>query len=75
VQTRADLVHSLIQALADLDADVEGEPRHVVPRLPPDDVLVDQLRVMVADLLAAAPTTEQALAAATAAIRSTHQAL
>jgi hypothetical protein len=75
VQTRADLVYSLIQALADLDAEVEGEPRRVVPRLKPDDVLVDQLRVLVADLLTAAATNPAALTAATAKTRTTHQTL
>jgi hypothetical protein len=51
--SRADLVHKLVQEIANLAADAEGEPRREVPRLPSDLALPDQLRVVVADLLAA----------------------
>ncbi|MEN3611447.1 hypothetical protein AAH979_18035 [Plantactinospora sp. ZYX-F-223] len=52
---RADLVHRLVQLLADLGADAAGEPRRPVPRLENDLALPDQLRVVVADLVAADP--------------------
>lgn len=51
--TRADVVHHLVQVLADAAADAEGQPRRRVPRLDVDLVLPDQLAVVVADLLAA----------------------
>ena len=47
---RADLVHDLVQWLADRCADAEGRPRLPVPRLDNDLVLPDQLRVVAADL-------------------------
>ncbi|MDR7279296.1 hypothetical protein [Catenuloplanes atrovinosus] len=53
--TRADAVHALITWVADAAADAEGQPRRPVPRLPNDLALVDQLRVVVTDLLAATP--------------------
>ena len=49
--TRADVVFALTQLLADLDADAEGRPHRPVPRLDGAQALVDQVRVMVADLL------------------------
>ena len=52
--SRADVVHGLVQEIADLGADAEGRPRRPVPRLDNDLVLPDQLRVVTADLLAAA---------------------
>jgi hypothetical protein len=55
-QTRADLVHGLVQEVADIAAAAEGQPRRKVPRLDNDAVLPDQLRVVAADLVAAAPT-------------------
>ncbi|BCB86951.1 hypothetical protein [Phytohabitans suffuscus] len=62
--TRGDLTHGLVQRIADRAADAEGEPRRPVPRLVADTALTDQLRVVTADLLAAAPpdavTTEAA---------------
>ncbi|MEQ4305926.1 hypothetical protein ABNF97_31840 [Plantactinospora sp. B6F1] len=51
----ADLVHRLVQHLADLAADAAGESRRPVPRLANDLALPDQLRVVVADLVAAGP--------------------
>ncbi|HEU4422384.1 MAG TPA: hypothetical protein VFR67_07560 [Pilimelia sp.] len=50
---RAEVVHGLIQRLADLAADTEGEVRRPVPRLENDLALPDQLRVVAADLIAA----------------------
>jgi len=52
-QTRGDLLHGLVRLLADLAADAEHEPRREVPRLDNDLALVDQLRVVAADLAAA----------------------
>ena len=54
---KADLVHDLIQHLADLGADAEGRPHRPVPRLS-DLILRDQLREVSDDLLAAAPEAE-----------------
>jgi hypothetical protein len=62
--TRADVMHALIQRLADLAADAEGEPRRPVPRLDNVLALPDQLRVIAADLIAADPD-EATLAEAT----------
>jgi hypothetical protein len=53
---RADLVHGLVQRLADLAADAEHEPRRPVPRLDNDLALVDQLRVVAADLVVSGAT-------------------
>jgi len=50
---RAELVHGLVQRLADIAADTEGAPRRSVPRLDNDLALPDQLRVVAADLIAA----------------------
>ena len=49
---RGELVHGLVQRLADLGADAEHRPHREVPRQP-DMVLPDQLRVMADDLLTA----------------------
>lgn len=54
--SRADVVHGLVQRLADLAATAESQTHRPVPRLDNDLALPDQLRVVVADLLAAAPT-------------------
>jgi hypothetical protein len=62
--SRADRFHALVQTLADQAADAEGQPRRVVPRLSPDTALPDQLRVIVADLIAAQPDGETLAAAA-----------
>jgi hypothetical protein len=53
--TRGDLTHALVQRIADRAADAEGEPRRPVPRLVAAPALVDQLRVVAADLIAADP--------------------
>ncbi|GAA2490381.1 hypothetical protein [Winogradskya humida] len=71
--TRADLVHTLVQRLADLGADAEHRPHHPVPR-EHDMILPDQLRVMSDDLLAATPSPES-LTEATTAITSVRAAL
>jgi len=68
---RAELVHGLVQQLADLAADAEGEPRRAVPRLGNDAALPDQLRVVAADLLAAGGEC----ARAAALVRETSRAL
>ena len=54
---RADLVHGLIQRIADLGADAESRPHRAVPRLS-DLILRDQLRVVSDDLLATASEAE-----------------
>ncbi|WP_346775985.1 hypothetical protein [Micromonospora sp. HNM0581] len=71
--SRADLVHRLVQDVADLAADAEGQPRRAVPRLDSDLALPDQLRVVTADLLAAGAGAEALNWAATevAATRTT----
>lgn len=53
--SRGDALHDLVQRLADLAADAEGQPRRPVPRLASDLALPDQLRVVVHDLLRAGP--------------------
>ncbi|WP_446212706.1 hypothetical protein [Micromonospora sp. IBSANI012] len=71
---RADLVHRLVQELANLGADAEGEPRRNVPRLDNDLALVDQLRVVAADLVAAG-ASDATLARAAAEVAATRSAL
>jgi hypothetical protein len=71
--TRADVVHELVQRLADLAADAEGRARRPVPR-EHDLTLPDQLRVMAADLLAADPA-DDVLTQAVAAVSETRKAL
>lgn len=46
-------VHALVQLLADLDAEVEGQPRRPVPLLDNPLALPDQLRVVARDLVLA----------------------
>jgi hypothetical protein len=72
--SRGDEVHALVQRLAELAADAEGEPRRAVPRLTPDTALPDQLTVLATDLLAANPDDE-VLERATAEITATAQTL
>jgi hypothetical protein len=72
--TRGDLTHALVQRIADRAADAEGEPRRLVPRLVADAALTDQLRVVTADLLAAAPP-EAVTAAAAADVGAVRAAL
>lgn len=70
---RSDGVYALVQRLADACAETEGRPALAVPRLA-DTVLPDQIRVMVADLVAASPDAE-VLDRLTEDIRSTRAAL
>ena len=54
--SRAELVYGLIQRIADLAAEVEGQHRREIPPMESPLLLIDQLRVMAADLiLAGAP--------------------
>jgi hypothetical protein len=62
-QTRAELMHDLVQWLADRCAEAEGRPALPVPRLDNDLALPDQLTVVVADLRRFAPAPAQAEAA------------
>lgn len=71
---RGDLVHRLVQEVANLAADAEGQPRRTVPRLDNDLALPDQLRVVAADLVAAGPPPE-VLARAAAEVTATRGAL
>ena len=54
-RSRADVMHWLVQRLADLAAVAEGEPLRPVPRLDSDLALPDQLIVVTRDLLRATP--------------------
>ncbi|MEV4845533.1 hypothetical protein AB0K20_20260 [Micromonospora matsumotoense] len=72
--SRADLVHKLVQEVADLAADAEGGPRRDVPRLAQPMALPDQLRVVAADLVAAGPP-EAVLAGAAVTVTATRSAL
>ena len=70
---RSDGVYALVQRLADACAQTEGRPALTVPRLA-ETVLPDQIRVMVADLVAASPDADL-LDRLTQDIRSTRAAL
>ncbi len=72
--SRGDLVHRLVQQIANLAADAEAQPRRAVPRLDSDLALPDQLRVVTADLLAAEASTA-ALAWAASEAAATRAAL
>jgi hypothetical protein len=72
-QTRGDVVHTLVQHLADLAADAESGPHRPVPRIG-DMSLPDQLRVMADDLLAAG-ASDELLSRAAAEIDTTRQVL
>jgi hypothetical protein len=65
-RTRADVVFDLVQRLADAAADAEHRPRRGVPRLEHDLAIPDQVRVMVADLLASGAPADSLVRAATA---------
>ncbi len=71
---RSDLVHRLVQRVANLAADAAGEPRRSVPRLDNDLALPDQLRVVAADLVAAGPSAA-VLTEAAAEVQATRAAL
>ncbi|GGL07050.1 hypothetical protein [Mangrovihabitans endophyticus] len=70
---RSDVVHALVQRLADLGAEAERRERRPVPRLG-DLLLPDQIRVMADDLVAAG-APEDTLARATDEIAAARQAL
>jgi hypothetical protein len=72
--SRRDLVHHLVQEIADLDAEAEGQPRRAVPRLDNDLALPDQLRVVANDLVATRPHDE-VLDVAADRVRATRAAL
>ncbi|MBG0563195.1 hypothetical protein [Actinoplanes aureus] len=71
--TRAEMVHTLVQQLADLGAEAEQRPSRPVPRLH-HMVLPDQLRVMADDLVAASPSADL-LSRATAEVERVREAL
>ncbi|MFC6019450.1 hypothetical protein ACFP2T_24980 [Plantactinospora solaniradicis] len=71
---RSDLLHRLVQLLANLAADTVGERRRTVPRLENDLALPDQLRVVAADLIAADPPAA-VLAEAEVEVAATRRAL
>lgn len=73
-RTRADEVFALVQRLAELGAAAEGRPHRAVPRLDTDLGLLDQVRVLTADLLAAEPP-QSLLDPATEATEATIAAL
>ena len=72
--SRADDVFALVTRLADACAAVEGRAARPVPRLDTDLVLPDQLRVMIADLVAAG-ADDPVLMTAADAVRATTAAL
>ena len=72
--SRADLVHTLAQRLADLEAEATGRSRRPVPRLDNDLALPDQLRVLALDLVVV-DVGAQVRAAALDAVNATRQRL
>ena len=58
--SRADLIHHLVQVLADAAAVLEHRPLRPVPRLGLDLVLADQLAVTADDVVRAGATAELA---------------
>ena len=75
VGSRADAMYALIQHVADAAAEAEGLPQRTVPRLTNNLVLPDQLRVVSADLAAAATARPELLADATTRVQTTAAAL
>jgi hypothetical protein len=70
VPTRADVAAVVVQRLADVGADAEGEPRRPVPRLA-DGNLADQLTVMIDDIVRTGdPAALRAAAAELATLRA-----
>jgi HPt (histidine-containing phosphotransfer) domain-containing protein len=63
VQTRVEVMHALVQRLADRCARLEGRPAQPVPRLDNVLSLPDQLQVMVADLALVGASDEEIEAA------------
>lgn len=70
---RAELVHTLLQRLADLAADAEGRAHRPVPQ-PSELILPDQLRVLADDLVTAGPPAE-VFALATGEVTAVRKAL
>ena len=64
---RRDAVREVVQRWADLGADLEGQPRRLVPRLDGDLPLADQLAVVGGDLARVAATVAGGAAALDAA--------
>jgi hypothetical protein len=73
-RSRSDVTFELVQRIADLAADAEGQPRRRVPRLESAPALGDQLRVVVADLVAAG-ASEQVIAEAATLIADVRRAV
>ncbi|MFC7544828.1 hypothetical protein [Plantactinospora sp. GCM10030261] len=71
---RGELVHRLVQRIANRAADAASERRRTVPRLDNDMALPDQLRVVTADLVAAGPPDE-VLAESAAEVQATRRVL
>jgi hypothetical protein len=71
----ADTMHGLVQALADIAADVEGREHRPVPRLPNDMSLPDQLQVVGVDLIELEPLKDDQADAAQSAIAKARTAL
>jgi hypothetical protein len=72
--SRAEVVHELVQRVADLAARAEGGPSRPVPVLDNDLTLPYQLRVVTDDLLDA-PGSAELLAAAADAVAAAQRAL
>lgn len=68
-------MHGLVQALADIAADVEGRERRPVPRLPNDMSLPDQLQVVGVDLIELEPLKDNEQAKADRAIQEARSSL
>ena len=73
--SRADCVHALAQRFGDAAARAEGRPPRHVPRLDNDLALVDQLRVLAADVLAVGDVRSELLAELLERVRITAAAL
>ena len=73
-RSRADEAYDLVQQMAELAADAEGQPRRTVPRLTGEVTLADQLRVVAADLVAAGPPAD-VLERAAQLVDDTHRRL
>jgi hypothetical protein len=73
-RSAAERVHALVQRLADLTAEAEGEPARSVPRLVHDTALPDQLVVVAGDLLAT-QADDTVLERAAEAVRTTSASL
>lgn len=68
-------MHRLVQALADIAADIEDRPHRPVPRLPNDLSLPDQLQVVALDLIELEPLDDVQRKAVEDAIGEARRAL